>query len=61
MTRLGEMLRIYRAAKNWTLREVGAAIGITAPTLMRIEQGRQMDAATMLKVWTWLLQQPTEE
>lgn len=37
-----------------TLREVGKEIGIGAATLMRLEQGREPDAMTLIKVLAWL-------
>lgn len=54
-TRLGEMLRLYRTVRGLTLREVAPAIGIGHATLMRIEVGESFDAATFLKLWTYLL------
>ena len=54
-TRLGEMLRLHRTVKGRSLREVAPTIGISSATLMRIETGQAFDAATMLKLWTWLL------
>jgi transcriptional regulator with XRE-family HTH domain len=55
-TRLGEMLRLYRTVNRETLREVAPQIGISTPTLMRIETGQPgLDAETLLKLWAWLL------
>ena len=54
-TNLGEMLRLYRTVRNVTLRQMAPAIGTSPATLMRIEHGEAFDAATMLKLWTWLL------
>ncbi len=54
-TRLGEMLRLYRTVRGWSLREVAPQIGIGHATLMRIEAGYALDADTLLKLWTWLL------
>jgi hypothetical protein len=55
-TRLGEMLRLYRTIRHQSLREVAPEIGISVPTLLRIETGQPgLDAATLLKLWTWLL------
>ncbi len=53
-TRLGEMLRLYRTVRQLSLREIAPDIGISAATLMRIEAGQAYDAATLLKLWTWL-------
>ncbi len=54
-TRLGEMFRLYRMVRGWTLREVAPQIGIGHATLMRIEQGQAFDADTLLKLWAWML------
>lgn len=54
-TNLGEMLRLYRTVHGFSLRELGAEIGISAATLMRIETGEAFDASTLLKLWTWFL------
>lgn len=47
-------MRRYRVTNELTLREVGKEIGIGAATLMRLEQGRDMDSRTMAKVLAWL-------
>lgn len=54
-THLGAMLALYRAAHNWTVRDIAPQIGISIATLSRVERGRAMDAETMLKVWRWLI------
>lgn len=54
-TRLGEMLRLYRTVGNRSLRDLAPQIGIGHATLMRIETGEAFDAATLLKLWTWML------
>lgn len=51
---LGRMLRTYRAVQGWDLRAAAYFIGISAPTLMRIEKGRNMDASTWLKIQGFL-------
>lgn len=51
----GEMLRLYRSVRGVTLRELAPDIGISHATLLRIECGLAMDAATLLKLWTWML------
>jgi ribosome-binding protein aMBF1 (putative translation factor) len=55
VSHLGEMLTLYRAARRWTVRDVAPRLGISIATLSRIERGHAMDAATMLKVWQWLI------
>lgn len=52
--KLGTVIRRYRVTNELTLREVGKEIGIGAATLMRLEQGRDMDSRTMAKVLAWL-------
>ena len=54
-TRLGGMLRLDRMVNQRSIRDVAKEIGIGHATLLRIEIGQGMDAATLLKVWTWLL------
>lgn len=53
--RLGQMLRLYRTVRDVSLRELAPEIGISYATLLRIELGQAFDAATLLKLWTWLL------
>lgn len=54
-TRLGEMLRLYRTVRGYSLRDLAPEIGIGHATLMRIETGQAFDAETLLKLWTWLV------
>jgi transcriptional regulator with XRE-family HTH domain len=53
------MLALYRAAHNWTVRDVAPRIGISIATLSRIERGHAMDADTMLRLWQWLITAPS--
>lgn len=53
--RIGTVIKQYRIADDLTLRDVGRDIGIGAATLMRLEQGRDPDGATLTKVLMWLL------
>jgi len=55
---LGRLVRDKRAEQS--LRECASIIGISAPTLMRIESGRVPDVATFGKVCTWLEIDPAE-
>lgn len=55
VTNFGEMLRLYRTVRGITLRQLAPDIGIGHATLLRIEGGRAMDAATLLKLWAWML------
>ena len=52
LTALGVLVRKKRG--NLKLREAAREIGITAPTLMRIEAGRVPDVVTFGKVCLWL-------
>lgn len=54
-TKLGAVLRSYRLLKELDLRTLGKEIGVSAPTLMRIEAGRQTDAGTLLKILNWMI------
>lgn len=54
-TRLGSMLRIERTVNRQGVRDLAKQIGISPATLSRIERGHAMDAATLLKLWQWLL------
>lgn len=56
-THLGAMLALYRASRNWGVRDLAPHVGISIATLSRIERGHGMDVATMLKVWQWLIKQ----
>lgn len=53
--KLGAVVRKYRVTSELTLRQVGKEIGIGPATLMRIEQGRDIDGATLAKVLGWLM------
>lgn len=54
-THLGAMLTLYRAARRCSARDLAPQVGISHATLSRIERGQTMDAATLLKVWAWLM------
>lgn len=53
--KLGEVLRKYRRVKDVGLRDQAKVFGIGAATLMRIEQGYDMDGKTLAKILNWLL------
>lgn len=53
--KLGEVLRRWRLMAERGLRDVGAEIGVSAATLMRIEQGHVPDGKTLAKLLAWLL------
>lgn len=54
-SRVGQVLVLYRASRGVGVREVAKSIGISAATVSRIERGHAMDAATLIKLWTWLI------
>ncbi len=58
LANLGKLVRDRRGGKR--LREAAETIGISAPTLMRIENGRVPDVETFGKVCHWLEMQPGE-
>lgn len=52
--RLGLVLRKWRVVSELTLREVAGEIGIGYATLLRIEQGEDVDGRTLIRVAAWL-------
>lgn len=52
--KLGELIRLYRLFHSRDLRAVAKEIGISAPSVMRLEHGRDTDARTFVKVLDWL-------
>jgi len=55
---LGTLVKEARGSRK--LREVAAEIGISPPTLMRVENGRTPDIATFAKICMWLKIDPRE-
>lgn len=55
MTRLAEMLRLYRAVNARTTRELAKEIGTSAATLSRLERGFEIDMSTFMKLLLWML------
>ncbi len=53
--RIGIVLAKWRWAERLTLRVAAARMGVSFPTLARIEKGERMDGATLARVLTWLL------
>jgi transcriptional regulator with XRE-family HTH domain len=56
--RIGELLKKWRILNERTLRDLGKEIGVSAATLMRIEQGHAVDSATMVALIDWLFKVP---
>ena len=52
--KLGELIRLYRVFHNKDLRAVAKEIGISPPSVMRLEHGRDTDARTFVRVLDWL-------
>jgi len=48
------MIRLMRMVNNRTIRDLAAEIGISAATLLRVEQGKAFDVATLLRLLQWL-------
>lgn len=53
--KLGDVLRKYRHMRELGIREMAKEIGVSYPTLHRIESGRVCDASTLKKILIWLL------
>jgi transcriptional regulator with XRE-family HTH domain len=52
--KVGSLLNTYREHTGLTLRELADEIGISHPTLLRIECGKEVDGSTMIKLFLWL-------
>src|SRR5579884_3829635 len=55
---LGTLVKEARGSRE--LREVAAERGIRTPTLVRVENGRTPDIATLAKIGMWLNTDPRE-
>lgn len=55
MLNIATALANHRWATKRSLRDFGQELGIPAATLMRVEQGYDSDAATLIKIVRWLL------
>ena len=53
-TNLGGLLRQYRRSRDIDIREFAKELGFSRATMARIESGRPMSQANMLKVLQWL-------
>jgi transcriptional regulator with XRE-family HTH domain len=56
--KLGDILRKWRLMSDLTVRDAAKEIGISSPTLSRIEQGISMDGTTLAKILRWMLSKP---
>lgn len=52
--RLAYVIRGYRMHREISMRSCAKDIGIGAATLMRFEQGLEIDAKTFLMIFQWL-------
>lgn len=57
---LGRLIRCWRLIEELDLRSAGKLLGISAPSIMRIEQGREFDASTLLKLMNWMMRDSSE-
>lgn len=56
MTRLAQMLVLYRDRHGISTRRTADHIGVTVSTLRRVERGATgMNAETFLRISTWML------
>lgn len=53
--RLFKLLANWRWAEKITMREAAKEIGISAPTLCRVEKGEKMDGKTLSKILSWMM------
>lgn len=53
--KLRRALKLIRTVDNLSLRDLAKQIGVSAPTLSRIERGFPCDAETFGRVFLWLL------
>lgn len=51
---LGLVLRRFREAMRMQQGQLAEMIGTTVPTISRIENGKQCDADTFMKIMNWL-------
>jgi len=52
---LGIIIERWRWATRTSIRDAAKLMGISAATLSRIENGRQMDGAALAKIMRWML------
>lgn len=57
--RIGRLLVLYRSMRQIGIRTMAKETGISHATLSRIERGHAMDAETMIRLWSWLLDSET--
>ena len=52
--RIGNVIKKYRYHEELTLRALGKEIGVSARSVMRLEQGYEIKIKTMMKIMKWL-------
>jgi transcriptional regulator with XRE-family HTH domain len=52
---LGAVIRRWRITSDLSLKEVAKDMGISLPTLSRLEHGHEIDGRTLLSVINWLM------
>jgi transcriptional regulator with XRE-family HTH domain len=52
--KLGDVLRKWRKMEDISVREAAFRMGLTTPTLFRLENGKPMDGSTLAKIINWL-------
>jgi transcriptional regulator with XRE-family HTH domain len=55
MNNLGRVLRRRRINEEIGIREAAKQMGVSSATLLRIEQGKAVNASTMIRVLNWLI------
>lgn len=55
MTRLADMLRLWRTVNRKTVRDMEDELGLSFATISRFERGHTIDLGTWLKLQAWLL------
>ena len=58
---LGVVLEKWRWAQKITFRDAAKSIGISYPTLNRIERGEAMDGKTLARILQWLFSEDQDE
>lgn len=53
--RLGSVLRKWRLMCELDLRTAGKQMGLSAATLLRIEQGHDLSGVSLAKIINWLI------
>jgi cytoskeletal protein RodZ len=51
---IGDVLKNWRVMERMTLREAAPRLGLTVPTLQRIESGHAVEGSTVVKIMVFL-------